>query len=87
MKNKDCPVQTFSKEVFKEFALREKEMAITKAETAYYKAALEELTETVDDALLLDDELAQAWEDLYQGVRKAREVLDGVRVENESDAV
>ena len=56
MKNKDYPGQTFSEEVFKEFALREKEMAIMKAETEYYKVALEELTETVDGALFLDDE-------------------------------
>lgn len=39
------------------------------------KAALSELTETVDDALLLDEELAQAWGDLAKGVDKARKVL------------
>ena len=87
MKNKDYPSQTFSEEVFKEFALKEKEMAIMKAETEYYKVALEELVETVDDALFLDYEEAQAWEDLYRGVLRAREVLDGVGLVNESGAV
>lgn len=55
----------------------------TKRENTVLMKALSELTETVDSALLLDDELAQAWDDLYQGVIRARKVLDGVGIENE----
>jgi hypothetical protein len=37
---------------------------------------LEELTALVDDALLLDEELHQAWNDLHLGVIKARKALE-----------
>lgn len=46
------------------------------AENSNLRTTLLELTETVDDALLLDDELAHAWEDLWKGVVKARKALD-----------
>jgi hypothetical protein len=39
--------------------------------------AFHEFVETVDDALLLDEYLAEAWHDLEKGVVKARKVLDG----------
>ena len=62
------------------------ELAMKKAEAAYLRAAFEEFVDKVDNALLLDEQLADAWDDLCTGVVKARRVLDGDRVKNKSGA-
>ena len=59
-------------------------IAVQEAELAYLRAAFEDFVERVDSALLIDEELADAWVDLCNGVVKARKVLDGGRVENEN---
>ena len=37
--------------------------------------ALRNVTETIDDALLLDEELAQAWGDLCKAVEYGRKII------------
>jgi hypothetical protein len=58
-------------------------VSMVMAENFELRSALHDFVERVDSALLLDEELADAWTDLCDGVVKARKVLDGVgMVEN-----
>lgn len=50
-----------------------------RAENARLRKALAQISDTVDDALLLDEELALAWGDLRDAVIKARAALGGGR--------
>jgi hypothetical protein len=54
-------------------------MAITlemvKAENERLKRELMDFVNTVDDSLLLDEKLEEAWGELHLGVKKAREAL------------
>lgn len=57
----------------------EGKLSIAQAEHAHLKKAFEEFVERVDNALLLDEELAGAWTDLCDGVVKARRVLRSMK--------
>lgn len=57
-----------AKELESEFYKKEKELT-------NLKASFTEFVETVDTALLLDDQLADAWDDLLTGVIKARRLI------------
>lgn len=43
------------------------------------RAAFIEFIELVDECLLLDEELDQAWEQLHQGVNLSRKMLEDLR--------
>jgi len=47
------------------------------AENTRLREALRKITNKVDEALLLDEELGQAWDELRQEVIEARAALEG----------